>query len=87
MTFDVVFSSSTDPPAIIATLTFDEDVNLNISRDFLESMLSYMDTWRADYFAKSDEDAATQTFHPYYIRNDTGERAISYVAMLHLCHL
>lgn len=84
VSFDVTFSSSADPPALIATLTTDEDVNMNISRDFLESMLSYMDTWRADFYSTSNEDAAVQTFHPYYIRNDTGEPFISYVSE-HLC--
>ena len=41
-------------------------------------MLSYMDTWRVDYYAKEQEETALTTFHPYYIKNDTGEPNIVY---------
>ena len=45
-------------------------------------MLSFLDTWRADYYAAGSEEATHATFHPYYIKNDTGEPFIMYVSRL-----
>jgi vacuolar protein sorting-associated protein 13A/C len=62
-----------DKRSLHLTVASTQQLNINITRALLETTFKTIETWKEDYEKQKDYLPTNRTYHPFYLRNETGK--------------